>query len=272
MLDTAKLSEARDFIRSKTAVQPTIGLILGSGLGVLAEDIQEAVHIPYREIPHFPISTVEGHKGQLVIGQLCGKAVIALQGRFHYYEGYSADAIAFPVRVMKELGVQTLMVTNAAGGINEEFSVGQLMLIKDHINFSGKNPLIGPNWDTHGPRFPDMSTAYDPEYRALALQIAKELNISMSEGTYIWFSGPSYETPAEIRMSRILGADAVGMSTVPEVIVARHAGIRVIGISCVSNMAAGILEQPLSHQEVMEVTERVREQFVAFVRQFVQRV
>jgi purine-nucleoside phosphorylase len=267
-----KLKETVSFLTQKIQEKPQIGLILGSGLGVLAEEIEQAVRIPFREIPHFPVSTVEGHKGQLVIGKLEGKPVIALQGRFHFYEGYSLAQVTYPVRVMHELGVHSLIVTNAAGGVNESFAVGQLMLIKDHINFAGQNPLIGPNLDEHGPRFPDMSAAYDPEYRARALQLANDLSIPMAEGTYIWFTGPSYETPAEIRMARLMGADAVGMSTVPEVVVARHTGIRVIGISCVTNMAAGILDQPLSHEEVMEVTERVREQFIEFVKRFVKEI
>jgi purine-nucleoside phosphorylase len=265
-----RLSETVAYLQSKLLHKPHIGLILGSGLGVLADDIEQAVRIPFGEIPHFPVSTVEGHKGQLVVGLLEGKTVIALQGRFHFYEGYSLEQVTYPVRVMRELGVQSLLVTNAAGGVNPAFAVGQLMLIRDHINFACKNPLMGPNLDEHGPRFPDMSSAYDPEYRRLAKRVAEELGISLAEGTYIWFTGPSYETPAEIRMARLMGADAVGMSTVPEVIVARHAGIRVAGISCVTNMAAGILDQPLSHDEVIEVTERVRGQFIKFVKRFVQ--
>jgi purine-nucleoside phosphorylase len=265
-----RLSETVAYLQSKLPHKPQIGLILGSGLGVLADDIEQAVRIPFGEIPHFPVSTVEGHKGQLVVGHLEGKTVIALQGRFHFYEGYSLEQVTYPVRVMRELGVQSLLVTNAAGGVNPSFAVGQLMLIRDHINFACKNPLMGPNLDEHGPRFPDMSSAYDPAYRRLAKRVAEELGISLAEGTYIWFTGPSYETPAEIRMARLMGADAVGMSTVPEVIVARHAGIRVAGISCVTNMAAGILDQPLSHDEVIEVTERVRGQFIKFVKRFVQ--
>ena len=247
-----KINDVQHFITGKTTIKPEIGLILGSGLGVLADEITEAVTIPYEEIPHFPVSTVEGHKGQWVIGKLNGKSVVAMQGRFHFYEGYSLEEVTFPVRVMKAMGVKTLLITNASGGIQLNYEPGDLMIIKDHLNLTGNNPLIGPNDESFGVRFPDMSTAYDPELRNVARKVAAENEIDVKEGVYVGLTGPSYETPAEIRMLRILGADAVGMSTVPEVIVARHSGIRVLGISCISNMAAGILPQPLSHQEVME--------------------
>lgn len=261
-----KINEVQQFITSKTTIKPEIGLILGSGLGVLAEEITEPVIIPYEEIPHFPVSTVEGHKGQWVIGKLNGKNVVAMQGRFHFYEGYSLEEVTFPVRVMKAMGVKTLLITNASGGIQLDYEPGDLMIIKDHLNMTGSNPLIGPNDESFGVRFPDMSTAYDPELRKLAWKVAGQNGIDMKEGVYVGLTGPSYETPAEIRMLRILGADAVGMSTVPEVIVARHSGIRVLGISCISNMAAGILPQPLSHQEVMETGEKVKDKFLRLVR------
>lgn len=261
-----KMKEVQQLIESRTQVKPTIGLILGSGLGVLADEIRDAVNIPYEEIPHFPVSTVEGHQGQLVIGQLNGKNVVAMQGRFHFYEGYSLEQVTFPIRVMKAMGVQTLIITNASGGINMDYEPGDLMIIKDHLNLTGRNPLIGPNQDAFGVRFPDMSTAYDPEYQELAHKVARENGIDVQEGVYVGLTGPTYETPAEIRMLRILGADAVGMSTVPEVIVARHGGIRVLGISCISNMAAGILPQALSHSEVMETAEKVKTTFLRLMR------
>ncbi len=259
------IQEAKAAIEAKTSIKPAIGLILGSGLGVLADQIENPVVIPYSEIPHFTKSTVVGHKGQLVIGTLEGKQVVAMQGRFHYYEGHGLDAVVFPVRVMKALGVTTILVTNAAGGINTEYKPGDLMLIADHINLTFRNPLIGPNDETQGVRFPDMSEAYSKRLRQLAKGVADELGIQVREGVYCGLTGPSYETPAEIRMLRILGGDAVGMSTVPEVITARHIGLEVLGISCISNMAAGILEQPLNHEEVIETTERVKAQFLQLV-------
>ncbi|SDC44185.1 purine-nucleoside phosphorylase [Melghirimyces thermohalophilus] len=257
---------AAEAIRKKMKQTPKIGLVLGSGLGVLAEEIANPVTIPYGEIPHFPVSTVQGHAGQLVIGDLESQPVVAMQGRFHFYEGYSMKEVTFPVRVMKALGVETLLVTNAAGGINTHFKAGDLMLIRDHLNLMFTNPLIGPNYQEWGERFPDMSEAYNPVYRRLANRVAEALDIPLKEGVYAGMTGPSYETPAEIRMLRRMGADAVGMSTVPEVLVARHAGIRVLGISCISNMAAGILPQPLSHDEVVETAERVKPRFIQLVK------
>lgn len=248
--------DAIRYIEPKLSEKPTIGLVLGSGLGVLADEIENPVIIPYHEIPGFTVSTVVGHKGQLVIGKLQGKQVVAMQGRFHYYEGHGLDAVVFPIRVMKMLGVETIIVTNAAGGINENYQPGNLMLIADHINMTFRNPLIGPNDEQLGARFPDMSEAYSKALRGLAKEVAAEQGIELQEGVYVGLLGPSYETPAEIRMLRILGGDAVGMSTVPEVIVAKHMKMNVLGISCISNMAAGILEQPLSHEEVMETTEK----------------
>lgn len=261
----ANIQEAADYIQGKTNLRPEIGLILGSGLGVLADSLEEAAAFDYSDIPHFPVSTVEGHAGKLLLGKLMGKDVLMMKGRFHLYEGYDAAAVAFPIRVMKKLGVKMLLVTNAAGGINESYSPGDLMLIQDHINFMFRNPLIGPNEPELGVRFPDLSEAYSRELRALAKRVGEKEGIALREGVYAGMLGPSYETPAEIRMLRILGADAVGMSTVPETIAARHAGMEVLGISCISNMAAGILDQPLSHEEVMETAERVKKTFIRLV-------
>lgn len=267
-----EIQTAAEFIRSRIKQAPTMALILGSGLGVLADQIIDPVRIPYEEIPHFPVSTVEGHAGRLVVGMLQGVCVVAMQGRFHFYEGYPMQKITFPVRVLAELGARRLIVTNAAGGANEEFTPGDLMLITDHINLMHDNPLIGPNDKESGPRFPDMSRAYSRELGALASQIASEQGFELKKGVYVGFSGPTYETPAEVKMARILGGDAVGMSTVPEVIVARHMGVEVLGISCITNMAAGILDQPLSHTEVIETTERVRKSFLAFIQEIVRRM
>ncbi|WP_223066582.1 purine-nucleoside phosphorylase [Paenibacillus caui] len=264
-LNHEMVQEACAYIRGKTSRSPEIGLILGSGLGILADSIEDAVTIRYEDIPHFPKSTVEGHAGELMIGSACGVDVVLMKGRFHMYEGYGPELTAFPVRVMKELGVNKLLVTNAAGGINTSFNPGDLMLISDHLNLTGRNPLIGPNDAAFGPRFPDMSEAYSRRLRGIAKGIAEEKNIPLQEGVYAGLLGPNYETPAEIVMLRTMGADAVGMSTVSEVIVARHAGIEVLGISCISNMAAGILDQPLCHDEVMETTEQVREKFLGLV-------
>ncbi|MFC7371173.1 purine-nucleoside phosphorylase [Fictibacillus iocasae] len=258
--------QAAAYIKEKINKAPEIGLILGSGLGVLADEIQSPVVLPYSDIPGFPVSTVEGHAGQLVIGELEGKMVIAMQGRFHYYEGYSMEKVTFPVRIMKLIGVNSVIVTNAAGGVNTSFKAGDLMLITDHINNIGDNPLIGTNTAEFGVRFPDMSEAYTKELMDTARGVSKALNIPMQEGVYVANSGPSYETPAEVRMLRVLGADAVGMSTVPEVIIARHSGMKVLGISCISNLAAGILDQPLTHDEVMETTEMVKANFLALVK------
>lgn len=262
-----KLQESTQYILNTIdGKKPTIGLILGSGLGILADQIEDKISIPYEDIPHFPVSTVEGHVGQLVIGSLSGKSVIAMQGRFHYYEGYDISQVTYPVRIMKMLGVEKLVVTNAAGGINVNFEAGDLMLITDHINLTGTNPLVGKNISELGPRFPDMSEAYSKELRKIAFNVATKLKIVLEEGVYAGLMGPSYETPAEIRYLRIIGADAVGMSTVPEVIIANHCGLKVLGISCITNMAAGVLDTKLSHDEVMETAEKVKEQFIGLVK------
>ncbi|MCK7606776.1 purine-nucleoside phosphorylase [Geobacillus stearothermophilus] len=268
-MDRHMIEKAADVLRQRMPAPPAIGLILGSGLGVLAEEIEEAVRIPYEEIPGFPVSTVEGHAGRLVYGRLEGATVVAMQGRFHYYEGYSLREVTFPVRVMKALGVRQLIVTNAAGGINERFQPGDFMIISDHINLLGTNPLIGPNDPELGPRFPDMTEAYSRRLRQLAKETAARLGVRVHEGVYVANTGPSYETPAEIRMIRTLGGDAVGMSTVPEVIVARHGGMEVLGISCISNMAAGMSDAPLHHDEVVETAERVKTDFLRFVKAIV---
>jgi len=267
-----QISEAAQYLKTKYANTPKIGLILGSGLGVLGEEVENATRIPYEEIPNFPVSTVEGHAGQLVFGTINGVEVVVMQGRFHFYEGYSMDKVTFPVRVMKEIGVEQIIVTNAAGGVNTEFKPGDLMIISDHINCFGTNPLIGPNDSKLGTRFPDMSTAYCPKLRAMAKEVAASINLEVQEGVYLGNTGPTYETPAEVRMARIMGGDAVGMSTVPEVIVANHAGLKVLGISCISNMAAGILDQPLNHEEVMETTEKVKADFLKFVKELVKQM
>lgn len=260
----AAVESAARFVASQTGIKPKVGLILGSGLGALSKEVK-GVSLPYGKIPGFPVSTVEGHAGELCLGELAGRSVAVMSGRFHYYEGYSLQHVTFPVRVLRELGCGILLVTNAAGGVNTSFSVGDLMLITDHLNMLGANPLFGTNIKEHGPRFPDMTEAYDGDLAKIARAVASQRGITLREGVYFATTGPSYETPAEIRMVRAMGGDAVGMSTVPEVIVARHAGMRVVGISCITNMAAGVLDQPLSHAEVIETTERVRSVFRALV-------
>ncbi|EPY13905.1 purine-nucleoside phosphorylase [Paenibacillus sp. cl6col] len=259
------IQEAATYIQSKISDTPEVGLILGSGLGVLADLVEQPVTIAYGDIPHFPVSTVEGHAGELLIGKIAGRTVAMMKGRFHMYEGYGPELTAFPVRVMKAIGVSKLLVTNAAGGINTSYKPGDLMIISDHLNMTGRNPLIGANDSRLGVRFPDMSQAYSPQLRQKAKDVAASQGVELQEGVYVGFLGPNYETPAEIRMLRVLGGDAVGMSTVSEVIVAQHAGMEVLGISCISNMAAGILDQPLSHDEVMETAELVRDQFLKLV-------
>ncbi len=261
------LSEAADFIRSRIKSKHIdIAIILGSGLGDLANELTDAISIAYSEIPHFPSSTVAGHAGRLVIGTLEGRNVAAMQGRFHYYEGYSMQTVVFPVQMMRLLGITKLLVTNAAGCVNATWNVGDLMLISDHIKLVGDNPLRGANLEELGPRFFDMGDAYASHLRLMAKKEAAKLGIILREGVYQLFTGPSFETHAEVRLARALGADAVGMSTVPEVIAARHCGMEVLGISCLTNMAAGILNQPLNHQEVLETGQKVKTTFSSLVK------
>jgi len=268
------MKNSLDYINSKISslgFKPEIGIILGSGLGEIADEIK-GVEIPYSEIPGFKSSGVHGHAGKLVIGELNSKTVVAMQGRLHYYEGNTIQDVVYPVRVMKLLGIEKLIVTNAAGGVNTSFTPGDLMIIADHLNLLGNNPLIGKNNDEFGPRFLDMSYAYDKSFVALAEKTAKELNIKTQKGVYAALTGPTYETPAEVRMLRLLGADAIGMSTVPEVIVAKHMGVKVLGISCITNMAAGILDQPLNHEEVIDTANKVKQDFKNLIKSIVEKI
>ena len=260
-----KIDEAVAFVRSRTSLAPRVGVILGSGLGDVVESLDVETAIPYGEIPGAKASTVLGHSGRMVFGRTGGVPVVVMQGRVHFYEGYEMDEVMFLSRVIGRLGIKALVVTNAAGGVNTSYKPGDLMLISDHINFMGMNPLRGPNVEELGVRFPDMSEAYPESLRDLARGVAKPLNLELKEGVYLALSGPTYETPAEIRAIRTLGADAVGMSTVPEVIAMSHMNIPVLGISCITNMAAGILKQKLTHQEVMDTTARVQREFTALV-------
>ena len=263
---------AAKFILSKTKLRPRIGLVLGSGLGAFANEIAGATRIDYKSIPHFPRSTAIGHAGRMVIGKVADVPVAVMQGRVHFYEGYSQQEVIFPMRVMARMGIRAVVLTNAAGGINTNFKQGCLVVLRDHINLQGTNPLIGPNDEHFGTRFPDMTQVYWKAYQAAALQDGKRLGIEIAEGVYAGLTGPSYETPAEIRYLRAIGADVVGMSTVPEAIAAAHMGIRVLGISCVTNMAAGILDQPITTEEVMETGERVKADFVALLRAVIPRM
>ena len=267
-----KLSESKACIEAKLGGRkPVIGLVLGSGLGDMADSLTDPVIIDYHDIPHFPVSTVPGHKGRLVIGELEGKTVLCMQGRFHYYEGYSMDEVVYPVRAMKMLGINALFLTNAAGCVNTAWKPGDLMLIADHIKLIADNPLRGRNPDELGARFFDMTQAYDKDLLAMAEKAADDIGISVRKGVYMLFTGPSFETAAEVRFARIAGADAVGMSTVPEAIAASHMRMHTMGISCLTNMAAGILDQPLNHEEVLETGERVKTTFSALVREIVKR-
>ncbi len=259
------IADAVEYIKQKCEFQPRVGVILGSGLGNFGESLTEAISIDYKNIPNFPISTVEGHKGRFLIT----KDLICMQGRFHFYEGYNMNQVTFPIRVMKQLGVEILIVTNASGGICSEYQPGELVIISDHINFMGTNPLIGKNLEGFGTRFPDMSEAYDKKLISLAEQVGDRLGIKLPRGVYMGVTGPSFETPAEIRMARAFGADMVGMSTVPEVIVAAHSGLRVMGLSCVTNPAAGVQNRPLCHEEVIETTEGVKQQFTKLVQEII---
>ncbi len=261
-----------EFIKKQITCMPGIGIILGSGLGNLAQAIKDPVFIDYKDIPNFKTSTAPDHKGRFVIGKLAGKDVICMQGRLHYYEGYSLEDVVYPVRVLKLLGIKTLIVTNAAGGINETFVSGDLMVIEDHINLLGNNPLIGKNYDFLGPRFNDMTYAYTPKLKRLANKCADELNIKLKSGTYVACTGPSFETPAEIRAFRILGADAVGMSTVPEVIVAAHCGLDVLAISLISNMASGVLNMALSGEDVVKVAQEKGKEFQELIINIIEKI
>ena len=273
MTDQFALADsAAQLIRARTPLRPEIGLILGSGLGAFADSLTDATRVPYADIPTFPRSTAIGHAGQMVLGNAGNIPVAAMQGRAHLYEGYSAQEVTFPIRVFGRMGIRAVILTNAAGGINLGYSQGALVLIRDHINLQGSNPLVGPNDDRFGVRFPDMSQAYARDYRQIAREEAGKLRIPLHEGVYAGLLGPSYETPAEIEYLRRIGADLVGMSTVAEVIAARHMDIKVLAISCVTNMAAGILDQSLSHAEVMETGERVKTIFEALLRAVLPRV
>lgn len=273
MNDSFTLAEtAGKSVLQRTSLRPQIGLVLGSGLGGFADSLSDATRIPFAEIPAFPRSTAIGHAGQMVIGRAGTVPVAVMQGRVHLYEGYSAQEVAFPMRVFGRMGIRAVVLTNAAGGINLRYQQGALVLMSDHINLQGANPLVGPNDDRFGVRFPDMTHAYDKSYRELARTEAGKLGMTLHEGVYAALLGPSYETPAEIRYLRTIGADLVGMSTALEVIAARQMGIKVLAISCVTNMAAGILDKPLSHQEVMETGERVRESFEALLRAVLPRI
>jgi purine-nucleoside phosphorylase len=273
MTDTFALADsAAQLILNRTALRPKIGLVLGSGLGAFADSLTNADRVPYAEIPSFPQSTAIGHAGQMVLGNAGSVPVAAMQGRVHLYEGYSPQEVTFPIRVFRRMGIRAVVLTNAAGGINLGYSQGALVVIRDHINLQGANPLVGPNDDRFGVRFPDMTQAYAKDYRQIARQEAAKLNIPQHEGVYAALLGPSYETPAEIEYLRRIGADLVGMSTVVEVIAARHMGMDVLAISCVTNMAAGILDQPLSHAEVMETGERVKTTFEALLRAVLPRI
>jgi purine-nucleoside phosphorylase len=267
-----RAERAAKFILGKTKLRPKTALILGSGLGAFADELEDASRIAYEKIPGFPTSTAVGHAGRLVMGKTGGIAVAAMQGRVHSYEGYSAREVAFPMRVLGRLGIRAAILTNAAGGIRLDYNRGALVIIRDHLNLQGTNPLMGPHDERFGPRFPDMTEAFSKAYREIAFAEAKRLGIEVREGVYAALSGPSYETPAEIRYLRTIGADLVGMSTVPEVIVARQMGIGVLGISCVTNMAAGILDQPLDHDEVLETAHRVGGQFVSLLRAIIPRM
>jgi purine-nucleoside phosphorylase len=267
-----RAEHAARVIRSRTTETPRVAIVLGSGLGAFADDFEDAVGISYEEIPGFSRSTAQGHAGKLVVGTVDSVPVAAMQGRVHFYEGYSLEQVTFPIRVFKLLGIKTLILTNAAGGVNVQLSQGALMVLTDHLNLMGDNPLRGVNDERFGPRFPDLTAVYAPELQAMAMEEARGLNVEIRRGIYAALSGPSYETPAEIHLMRNLGADAVGMSTVPEAIVARHMGIEVLGISCITNMAAGISDEPINHEEVMATGDRVRATFTQLLRRVVARV
>ncbi|MGE5474282.1 MAG: purine-nucleoside phosphorylase [Ignavibacteriales bacterium] len=267
-----KIVETGEYIKSKLNETPEIGIVLGSGLGPLADQLIDSIVIDYSDIPNFPVSTVVGHEGKLVIGKLEGKTIICMKGRFHYYEGYSLTEVTLPIRIMSYIGVKNLILTNASGGVNLDYKPGDLMIIKDHLNFPCVNPLLGKNIEEMGTRFPSASDIYTKTVRENAKKIAKDIDIDVQEGVYNYCTGPSYETPAEIKAYRILGADAVGMSTVPEALVACHCGMKVLGISCITNMAAGILDQPLSHKEVFDTAEKTKDKFSNLIKAYIREI
>jgi purine-nucleoside phosphorylase len=264
--DFTRAESAAKFLESQSGLFPRIGIVLGSGLGAFADQLTDETRIPYENIPFFPRSTAIGHAGQMVIGKVGDVPVAVMQGRVHLYEGYSAQEVSFPVRVLGLMGIHALVLTNAAGGINLDFKQGTLVVIRDHLNLQGQNPLVGENDERFGPRFPDLTQAYFKPYREVALAAAAKLGTPIQEGIYAALLGPSYETPAEIRYLRALGADLVGMSTIAEVIAARHMGLKVLAISCVTNMAAGIVDQPIQHEEVLKTGERIQGEFLALLR------
>ena len=267
-----KINETTGYIRQCVNFEPEIGIILGTGLGNLANDIEVVKTVPYKDIPNFPVSTVQGHKGQLVFGYLGGKKVVAMQGRFHYYEGYTMQQVTFPVRVMNALGIKLLIVSNASGGMNPTFKTGDIMVITDHINHFGTNPLIGPNIDELGPRFPEMSEAYDRRYVKLAFEIAEECNIHLQKGVYIGVTGPTFETPAEYRFFHIAGADAVGMSTVPEVIVARHSGLPVFALSVITDLGGGPIAEKPTHEEGQQAANAAEPRMTLVIKKMIERI
>ncbi|MGH9900662.1 MAG: purine-nucleoside phosphorylase [Pyrinomonadaceae bacterium] len=264
-----RAEHAARVVRARWGEEARVALVLGSGLGAFADDVEDQVSMPYAEIPGFARSTVEGHAGRLVLGRVGGVPAAVMQGRFHYYEGYSFEEVTFPVRVLHLLGVKTLVLTNAAGGLNNAYTQGALIVISDHLNLIGASPLRGANDERFGPRFPDMTAVYDHEYQETAIREAHAMGVELRRGVYAALAGPNYETPAEIRMLRLLGADAVGMSTVPEAIVARHMGMKVLGLSCITNLAAGVLDMPIDHAEVIETGERVRATFSELLRRVI---
>ncbi|MDU1642323.1 Purine nucleoside phosphorylase 1 [Peptoniphilus harei] len=266
------MNKSIDYIKGKIKNQPEIGIVLGSGLGDFADAIEDKIEIPYTEIPGFPVSTVKGHDGKLIFGKINSKEVCVMKGRIHYYEGYDIKEVVYPIEVLAGLGIKTLILTNAAGGVNTDFEPADLMIINDHINIMGKNPLIGPNDEDLGPRFPDMTDLYNKDLIEVAEKSAKKLGIDIKEGVYMYFTGPSYETAAEVRMARILGADAVGMSTVPEAIIARHRGLKILGISTITNMSTGILDTPLDHTEVVEVGQEVAGKFKELLKEIIEEI
>ena len=266
------MNKSIDYIKGKIKNQPEIGIVLGSGLGDFADAIEDKIEIPDTEIPGFPVSTVKGHDGKLIFGKINSKEVCVMKGRIHYYEGYDIKEVVYPIEVLAGLGIKTLILTNAAGGVNTDFEPADLMIINDHINIMGKNPLIGLNDEDLGPRFPDMTDLYNKDLIEVAEKSAKKLGIDIKEGVYMYFTGPSYETAAEVRMARILGADAVGMSTVPKAIIARHRGLKILGISTITNMSTGILDTPLDHTEVVEVGQEVAGKFKELLKEIIEEI